>query len=207
MSSIQKIGVLDLGLGNLANILKVIEYFKLKAILVKKESDFELLDKLILPGVGSFNHFYENVKKNNLEEKILNYIERKKILLGICLGMQVLTNKSFENGEHEGLKVVNREVLPLKSLDKKIITPNFGWYKIKKKNKTNSFFDDFVNQDFYFAHSFYCSPSSYKSDIYMELNGNNISAGFEQENIIATQFHPELSSVNGLQFYKKFFQL
>lgn len=207
MSSIQKIGILDLGLGNLSNILKVIEYFKLKSILVRQECDFELIDKLILPGVGSFKHFYNNVKKNDLEEKILNFIEKKKFLLGICLGMQVLTNKSFENGEHEGLKVFNREVFSLKSLDKKIISPNFGWYKIKKKSKDNSFFDDFVEKKFYFAHSFFCSPLSNKSDIYIDLNGNNISAGFEQENIIATQFHPELSGVNGLKFYKKFFQL
>ena len=189
MKIIQNIGVLDLGSGNLRSILKVIDYYGLKYSLLRKESDFRLIDKLILPGVGSFNHFYKNIKKDNLILGILNHIEKKKNLLGICLGMQVLTNKSFEDGEHEGLKIIDREVISLKTLDNKIITPNFGWYQLKKKGKTSTFFDNFINKDFYFAHSFFCNSPNNKTDIFMQLNGKDVSAGFEYENIIATQFH------------------
>ena len=122
MTKKQKIGILDLGFGNLGNIIKVIDYFDNKVVLVKNKNDFNLIDKLILPGVGSFKHFCDNVKKNSLDENILEHLQKNKFLLGICLGMQVLSNKSFENGLNYGLKIIKRDVINLKDLDNKIIT-------------------------------------------------------------------------------------
>ena len=121
--------------------------------------------------------------------------------------MQVLNNKSYEDGEYEGLKLINRDVVELKTIDKNIITPNFGWYEIKKKSTDRNFFDHFVNRKFYFAHSFYCNSSDEHMDVFMNINGNDVSAGFQYDNILGTQFHPELSGNNGLEFYKNFFKL
>lgn len=202
----QKIGILDLGFGNLGNIIKVINYFNNKVVLVKNKNDFNLIDKLILPGVGSFNHFCSNVKKNNLDENILEHLQKNKFLLGVCLGMQVLSNKSFENGLNYGLKIIKKDVINLKDLDNKIITPNYGWYKLKKKKDLN-FFNKFIDKKFYFAHSYFCKSIDKNTGVYIDISKNDVPAGFEQEYIIGTQFHPELSGENGLEFYNSFFNL
>ncbi len=207
MKKNQKIGILDLGLGNLGNIIKVVRKFNLNKILVNNEKDIKKVDKLIIPGVGSFSQFSKNVKKKNLINGILNHIESQKFTLGICLGMQVLANKSYEGGVYDGLKIINREVINLKSLDSNIITPNFGWYMLSSKNKKKNFLSDFVGKKFYFAHSFFCNPSNKKTDLYMKINKKEISAGFVKKNVIGIQFHPELSGKNGLVFYNKFFKL
>ena len=206
MTKKQKIGILDLEFGNLGNIIKVINHFNNKVVLVQNKNDFNLIDKLILPGVGSFNHFCNNVRKNNLDDNILEHLQKNKFLLGICLGMQVLSNKSFENGLNYGLKIIKRDVINLKDLDNKIITPNYGWYKLKKKGSLN-FFNKFIDKKFYFAHSYFCKSIDKNTSVYINISKNDVPAGFEQGNIIGTQFHPELSGKNGLEFYNSFFNL
>ena len=127
-----KISIIDIGLNNLNSVTSACNKVGLSVNIVSDYKSLIESNAILLPGVGAFNHAMKNLKKNNLDEGIKEFLKGKPIF-GICLGMQILFSKSYENGINRGLGIIKGEV---KKFDKKIeIIPNIGWNKINLKNK------------------------------------------------------------------------
>ena len=197
------IGIIDYGLGNLKAFYNIYKEngIDLKIINNYKELD-KGIDKLILPGIGSFDSAIALLKKKNFFDEILNFATNdKNKILGICIGMQILSSGS-EEGSSSGLGFIDNK---FKKLDSDVL-PHIGWNNIEIL-KNNSLFEDIPNKAFfYFLHS-YCLRSIDRNDMVCETEyGNKFVSGFNVKNIYGIQFHPEKSHVYGtrilLNFYK-----
>ena len=178
-------------------------------------------DGLILPGVGAFGEAMKKLREKNLDNLIYKYIGYGKPLLGICLGMQLLFEKSYEFGQHEGLGIIPGEVRSLKNGANSDINnqyskiPQIGWNRIYRKelnsenNRAELLFKDMSDEPYmYFVHSYYVIPDN--DDVVLaqsNYNGINYCSILCQKNIIACQFHPEKSSKDGLVFFKNYSEL
>ena len=129
-----KVGVLVIGAGNLFSILSTLEKLDVDVTHVSTAESIKACDILIMPGVGAFNPAMEELRIKNLDKKICDFAKTGKLIFGICLGMQLLSTKSFEFGEHEGLNLVPGEVDKINENSYKRI-PNVGWYKINLVKK------------------------------------------------------------------------
>jgi glutamine amidotransferase len=199
-----RIVIVDYGMGNIKSIMSTIKYLGVNDVLL---SDcYETLssaDKIILPGVGSFGKAITQIRKRNID-KYLNEIVliKKKPLLGICLGMQLLGTSSTEDGNSEGLGYINGYVVKFDNSLVKVPHVGFNQVNVNSKLKLYHGFND-EPTDFYFTHSF-----RMKSDIDINQSYCNYQddfvASFEKDNIAGAQFHPELSQTNGLKLLKNF---
>ena len=195
-----KISIIDIGLNNLNSVMSACTKVGLKVNIISDYKSLIKSDAILLPGVGAFNHAMKNLKKNNLDEGIKDYFKEGKPIFGICLGMQILFSKSYENGIHNGLGIIKGEV---KKFDKKFeIVPNIGWNKIKLVNNNKGSLISNNEKFFYFVHSFYCSPNDRKVISSNSSFGNfKFCSSILKDNIEAFQFHPEKSGKNGLKIY------
>lgn len=190
-----KIGIINLNINNLYSIYNAFRNIGFKTSIIEKKIDN--FDFIVLPGIGSFKLGINSLKKNNLidtlNEKIL--IKKKKII-GICLGMQLLFSKSYEYGLTKGLNFINGSVKKFKK--KKIFIPVMGWYK------TTSSIHTLNNKYFYHTHSYYCEPNN-KKMVIAKTNYEKLSycSAISSENILGFQFHPEKSGIIGLNLLKK----
>ncbi len=197
------IAIIDYGMGNLASIAKALEYVGGEVVITNDKSKIAKANKIVLPGVGAFADGIKKLKELELdkvlEEEILG---DKKPFLGICLGMQLLAQKSFEFGEHEGLGFVEAEVKLLSNKDVRV--PHVGWDNIELKKESKIFEKVKNGSDFYFVHSYYFEPKD--KDIVSSIcdYGQKFVASIEKDNIFATQFHPEKSQKDGLQILENF---
>lgn len=205
----KKIGIIDYGLGNLESVNSAIIKNNADCIITNSPTEISKCDKLILPGVGSFEKAMTNIKKHKINEIISDALINQKDILGICLGMQILLSKSYEFGEHKGLNIIKGEVKNLKTFDKNIKTPHIGWNNIileevKKKKFINYLFEGIDDQEkFYFVHSYYCI--SQDNDALLastKYQGLIFSSVLKKGNVTACQFHPEKSGITGLKFFK-----
>ena len=198
-----RVVIINYGMGNIKSISSTLKYLGVNNIILS--SDYDILksaDKLILPGVGSFSQAINQIKKLNLDtflDEIV--IKNKKSILGICLGMQLLTESSTEDGHSYGLSYVKGNVTKFKN--KKIKVPHIGFNQVSI-NKSSILFDGINdNSDFYFVHS-YKMLSKYDINQSICNYGNNFISSFEYNNIFGVQFHPELSQSNGLRLLSNF---
>jgi glutamine amidotransferase len=200
-----KIAIVDYGVGNTQSILNAFERLGVKSIDVLKEKDeLTKMDGLILPGVGAFGACSAKLKENGLSD-ILNelVIAKKKPILGICVGMQLMAESSEENGYHKGLAWIPGKV---RLIDKKKINlpiPHVGWNNIIVK-KPDVIFNEIINNaDFYFDHSYHflCEKKYVAATC---KYGINLNVAISYENIFGVQFHPEKSSLAGLRLYRNF---
>ena len=201
------IGIIDYGLSNIGSVVNAVSKLNYKCEVINSDKNINKLDKIILPGVGSFPQAIKNLKKQNLFDSLKDFItDKKKPFLGICLGMQILYNHSSEDGGENGLGVINGKVKQLMP-SKKFKVPNVGWREIeilKKGVLTNQFIDKPI---FYFVHKYACY-SEEKINTVAQLNyTNQFDCIIEKENIFATQFHPEKSQKNGLQLLNNFLKI
>lgn len=202
------VGIIDYGSGNIGSIKKLLNKFKVDFKIIKQSDDFEEIDKLIMPGQGAFENAMESLKRTKLDLKIFEFHKQKKPILAICLGMQLLFDKSFEFNECEGLKIFEGYVKKINIDNIKI--PVIGWYKLSKieSNINQSIFNCLSsNSSLYFAHSMYCSYKGNGICSYVKYNNEFILASVEYENIFATQFHPELSDNLGCKIIENFLDL
>ena len=204
----KKITIVDYGVGNILSISRAIEEVGFNTELTRDHNKILTSDFLILPGVGAFENAMKLLKENNLVETLNEFVkQKKKPLIGICLGMQMLLTKSFEMGEHKGLDFIPGKVIEIKNFSnkKKIKVPHISWNEIFAKNKLNSNIlpKDLINRSFYFIHSF-MSLTSNKNDViaYAKYFDVEIPAIIRRENVIGFQFHPEKSGKNGLNLLK-----
>lgn len=203
-----KLVIVDYGMGNLNSVKKILDRMKVRAVVSSKPQDIEDSDKLILPGVGHFGKAMSNLKELNLLD-ILNeaVLVKKKPLLGICLGMQLLAKKS-EEGDAEGLGWFDAEVVKFQVSDKlKYKIPHMGWNQIYLKNKSALMKNIPELSEFYFVHSYHLKAND-QSDLLNETEYDYIFASaIEKDNIFGVQYHPEKSHDAGAQLIKNFIEL
>ena len=196
-----KLGIIDLNVNNIFSIYEACKSQGYNTKIIDKKLKNYSFDIVIMPGVGSFNTAMKFIKKNNIDEKIDNYLNKKnKLFFGICLGMQLLFEKSEEFGVTRGLNLIEGEVKKFKET-KKLKVPHIGWNNLSTDiNKKNILKVTDKKNKYYFVHSYYCVPKNKKIiSSLTQYQDINFCSSITQNNIVATQFHPEKSGTAGLK--------
>lgn len=198
---VASVGILDFGLGNLRNIQKGFEVLGCNAMLSDNPEILNSCDKLVIAGVGAFGEC-----KAKLDQKFGNYIFdwiENKPILAVCVGMQILLERSFELGEHTGLGILKGEVRKLDS--SKLPVPHMGWNSIKIRSGEDTLFRNIKSDSyFYFTHSYHVAPENLDVVAAYTDYGAEVVAAIVFNNIFATQFHPEKSQALGLRLLENF---
>ena len=199
------ISIINYGVGNLHSVNKAVEFAGGKTIITNDRKTIMDAEKLILPGVGAFEDGLIGLKSNGLLTTIQDFKKTGKPILGICLGMQLLFEKSFEKGEHKGLGIIDGEVLKFESPGIKV--PQIGWNSISvtKDSKLMQKISD--NSYVYFNHSYFCEPKNQNVVLTKTSYGVNFASAVEFENVYGVQFHPEKSQKIGIQIIRNFVEL
>lgn len=199
------IGIVDYGMGNLRSVFNAFDYLGAKVTICTRPKDLINVDKIVLPGVGAFKDCIGKLQQEGFVSQLdLEVIQKKKPILGICLGMQVMAKRSFEGGNHEGLGWIDGEVIKLHPADINLKIPNIGWNEISFDSSMPLFKGLPSCPDLYFVHSYYLKCNSeYLVSAYYEY-GHKVTAAIRKENIFATQFHPEKSQDVGLKILQNF---
>ena len=214
----KKICVIDYDSGNIKsvyNALRMVLVGSKNSIVVSSEKEkIKEASHIILPGVGSFNTCIEGLKK----KKVLNILEEKVFkscepFLGICVGMQMLSTKGFENGRHSGLNWIPGKVTKISQINESMKIPHMGWNKliVKRQSKFIKNLEEKVdlkkNFSAYFVHSYELILEDKNNLVLSTEYGREITAMVKKENIIGTQFHPEKSHLFGLKFLETFIEI
>ena len=202
------IGIISYGIGNIGSVVGSLNNLGINYQIIEEEMQFDHIDKLILPGIGSFKKCEEILDKKKFTKKIIEKVTVEKIpILGICLGMQLLASLGAEgniNGFSKGLKLIEGKVENLKKLGSNFILPHIGWNNIKIK-KNSPIIKNIPNDtDFYFVHSFAYNDIDQKYIIAETSYGIHFPVIIQKKHIWGTQFHPEKSSKAGLETIKNF---
>jgi len=201
------IAIIDYGMGNIHSVNKALQLYGAKTIITNKPKDIELADKVVLPGVGAFDDAIGELKKQELITCLLRYLNKKKALLGICLGMQLLFEESEEARKSKGLAVLKGKVRKLK-LTGGLKVPHMGWNQIKKVQSECPLLKDVRDNSFvYFCHSYYPEPEDARVSAGVTEYGINFTSFVWQDNIYGAQFHPEKSQAVGLKILENFVKL
>ena len=201
----KKIAIIDYGAGNILSLQKAIDYIGYKAKITNSAKELSKFDMLFLPGVGAFPKAINSLKKLNLIGAIKKEIKKKKKILGICLGMQLLCNSSTEIKNTKGLSIIDGKVEKLKDI-KNIRLPHIGFNTIEKKPDSKLLKNIDPESYFYFNHLYAIKKISNGRYIYSDYSEKFISI-FENDNVFATQFHPEKSQLAGLDLIKNFIKV
>lgn len=198
------IGIIDYGAGNLFSIKNVLDYLKTDSEIIREKHDIERADRLILPGVGAFPDAMRMLEEKNFVE-IIKRESRKKYILGICLGMQILFEKGYEFSETQGLGLIEGRVEKLtETPDIKI--PHMGWSSIRIMNTCPIADGIKENDSFYFVHSYKAVMKDSDLGLYCRY-GQKIPALVWKDNVFGCQFHPEKSGEKGIRILKNFAEL
>ena len=203
-----KVQVIDFGMGNLGSIVSAIGLLGLDAEIVSLHNNVQFADKIILPGVGNFTNAMHELQKNHWIDAINEHVmDKKKPILGICLGMQLLATIGEEGGITEGLGFIPGEVKHLRNLGCKERIPHVGWNDTHAEDDSFLFRGVHSGNDFFFVHS-YAFQAFNADHVSSNVNyGIEVVASVERENVFGTQFHPEKSSKAGLKLLKNFLEL
>ena len=197
------IAILDYGVGNLKSIYNMFKKVGVESFITSNIEDIKNANKYLLPGVGSFDHGINSLKNapffETLEKEVL---ENKKPILGICLGMQLLTNSS-EEGQEKGLGWIDAQTMKFDLEDKNLSIPHMGWNKTIPIN-TNTIFRNLDENRFYFVHSYHVVCNSKENILATSNYGEIFTCSIYKENIYGVQFHPEKSHKFGMQLLKNF---
>lgn len=198
------IAIIDYGVGNLYSLCSSLKAIGVDAEITSDKEKIKSAKKLILPGVGAFKDARAKLSENGLDELIISLAKEGKPIMGICLGMQMLFERSYEYGVCEGLGLLKGEVVPMQGkLSPELKIPHIGWNALKfvKDSRLNKYIKegDFV----YFVHSYYASGCDESLVSYAEY-GEKIPATVECGNVSGCQFHPEKSGEVGLKILKAF---
>ncbi|MBD3675276.1 MAG: imidazole glycerol phosphate synthase subunit HisH [Planctomycetaceae bacterium] len=200
------ITIIDYGMGNLRSVQKACERLGYEARISSRAEEIAAAEKLILPGVGAFRDAISHLKEQEFVEPIKTHIDAGKPLLGICLGLQLLFDRSYEDGEYEGLGIVPGEVVrfpPQPGLK----VPHMGWNKLQMKQESPLMAGIPEEAHFYFVHSYYVVPEQSEAIAATCEHGVEFCAMIQRENLFATQFHPEKSQRVGLKLLDNFGKL
>lgn len=200
------VAIIDYGVGNLFSLKSSLSFIGVDAVVTGDPSVIAASDRIILPGVGAFEDAANKLRKSGLDKVIYEEVGKGKKLLGICLGMQMLFEESYEYGVHKGLGLIKGKVLPLADVVGNLKVPHIGWNSLSFKKDSKLY--KYVNQgDFvYFVHSFYGSECSESVSATAEY-GVEVTASVERDNVYGTQFHPEKSGEVGLGILRAFCEM
>ncbi len=202
------VAIVDYGVGNLFSLRSSLSAIGAEVIVTSDIDELKNSDQIILPGVGAFEDAAKKLRDTGLDKVIKDLTSNGKPLMGICLGMQMLFDKSYEYGEHEGLGLIKGEICPIKydvSSDLKI--PHIGWNALKFKTNDSPIFKYINDGDcVYFVHSYYAKNCD-NSVIATTEYGAELTAAVAKNNVFGCQFHPEKSGKIGLNILKAFVEL
>ena len=202
------IAIVDYGVGNLFSLASSFGYLGKDARLTSNVDERRRADRIILPGVGAFADAAKKLSASGLDKIVCEEAKSGKPLLGICLGMQMLFERSYEYGEHKGLGLIKGSVKPMKDiLPEELKIPQIGWNALHFTGEKNELFKYVKEGDFvYFVHSYYgadCDEALIATTEY----GAEITAAVASKNVYGTQFHPEKSGEVGLEILRAFCEI
>ena len=202
------IAIVDYGCGNLYSLQCSLNFLNLESVITSDPEIIKSANKIILPGVGAFGDAVELLRKSGLDAVVKNEAKKGKYILGICLGMQLLFEKSYEYGEHNGLGLIKGDVCPLSSdIKSDLKIPHMGWNSLNISDINDPIFKYTKNGDYvYYVHSFYaknCNEALLATSDY-EVS---VPGLVKTKNVYGAQFHPEKSGDVGLNLLKAFAEL
>ena len=203
------IALIDYGMGNLHSVAKALEKSGGKVVLVKAPEELAMASRIVLPGVGAFRDCIGALRESGMDTAILDFIATGKPFLGICLGMQVLMDVSFEFGSHTGLGLIPGAVkkFPDSHPERGFKIPHMGWNDVvlSSESSPHPVLEPLAGRQAYYVHSYYCAPEN-PSDILAACSYGDypFSAAIGRDNFIGVQFHPEKSQKVGLALLEAF---
>ena len=202
-----KLAVIDYDMGNLHSACKGLEKAGAVSKITNSSDDILNADGVVLPGVGAFDPAIKHIRERDLEKTIKKAIALGKPFLGICLGLQILFDRSDE-GTERGLGVIPGVVRRFKS-EPNITIPQMGWNQLELTQPNHKLWQDLPSDPYvYFVHSFYVDPVDVSLNAAMVTHGSQaVTAAIARDNLMAVQFHPEKSSDNGLKILSNFVSL
>jgi len=207
-----KLVIIDYGAGNLKSVensfRKIIEDENLdvELIISDKKQDLIIADKIFLPGVGAYGDCMNSLNEKDLVQELKNQVlVEKKKFLGICVGMQVLSDKGFEDGEYEGLGFIAGEVRKIDNISETLKVPHMGWNVVKFNHEEIDILSGVKKEEhFYFANSYKFDVEDEKDVLGFCDYGQKIIGAVRKDNVVGLQFHPEKSSEAGLKILSNF---
>lgn len=201
------VAIVDYGVGNLFSLKSSFAAIGAEAIVTNSKEELEKADSIILPGVGAFRDAAEKLKSSGLEETVISLAKSGKPLMGICLGMQLLFEKSYEYGVCDGLGLIKGEIKPIADvIPKEYKIPHIGWNSLEMK-KPSPIFENVKDGEYvYFVHSYYAADCEEAVTAVSDY-GAKLTAAVQSGNIFGCQFHPEKSGETGLNILRSFVAL
>lgn len=201
------IAIVNYGVGNLFSLKSSFSAIGYEAVVTGDKAEIEKADHIILPGVGAFGDAVNKLRETGLDKVVIAEAKKGKPVLGICLGMQMLFEKSFEYGEHLGLALIKGNIKPIKEvIPKELKIPHIGWNALSITGEKNGLFKYIKDGDcVYFVHSFYGADCD--SVVATAEYGVPLTASVAKGNVYGCQFHPEKSGQVGLNILRAFCEL
>lgn len=202
------IALVDYGVGNLFSLRSSFDAIGQEVLVTSKETDLEKADKIILPGVGAFGDAAMKLSETGLGEAVKVQAAKGKPVMGICLGMQLLFDTSYEYGIHQGIGLIPGEICPISDvIPKEYKIPHIGWNALSFGGTKSPLFKYIQEGDcVYFVHSFYAANCE-ESVIAVAEYGARLTAAVSKDNVFGCQFHPEKSGQVGLNILRAFCEL
>ena len=199
------IAIVDYGVGNLFSLKSSLKMIGADAIVTRNAEDLHTADKIILPGVGAFEDAAKKLRATGLDAVVIEQAKTGKPLLGICLGMQMLFDRSFEYGEHKGLGLIAGDVVDMRPrIPANLKVPHIGWNALKLTKLVHPLFRYIKEGDcVYFVHSYYAANCE-EATIATAEYGADLTAAVASGNVMGCQFHPEKSGKVGLNILRAF---
>ena len=199
------VGIIDYGVGNLFSLCSSFKAIGVEAFVSGDAAELAKADRLVLPGVGAFEDAAKKLRDSGMDAFVRQQAAAGKPLLGICLGMQMLFEKSYEYGEHEGLGLLKGQVVPMNGkLPESLKIPHMGWNALQVR--AGRLLEGMDGEFVYFVHSYYAEGCEASLAAVTEY-GIPITAAVEQGNIFGCQFHPEKSGQAGLSILRRFSEI
>ena len=196
------IGIVSIGLSNISSIRNALVYIKARNFLIETPDQVSVAEKILLPGVGSYNEAMNRLKENGLDNALREAASKGVPIMGICLGMQMLADKGYEGGETEGLGLIPGTVKRMNNDFVKL--PHMGWNNLKLKKSNKVLLQDFNDIDYYFIHSYEFVADNNENILATVDHGGQVAAIVSKDNVFGCQFHPEKSQRAGLELLKSF---
>lgn len=201
----KKVAIVDIGLGNIGALVNIVKKIGYEAVIVQDVKILNEFNKIILPGVGSFDSGMNLLHASGFDNAINQAIHNKAHLLGICLGMQLLFEKS-EEGSLPGLKLIPGEAKKFQSISN-LKVPHMGWNFIEEQKENNLLANMPFDSRFYFVHSYYCVPTEVSDILATTTYGLLFASCVQRGNIYGVQFHPEKSHKFGMKLLENFMEM